>query len=90
MQENKLIFGRRIKVRLFFALCSIIIVLFVPTYEVFVFEHAGSFIKMTISMISFILFWIISFNVLSRWYLTDDEFEKTLINSLDKETITRS
>jgi hypothetical protein len=45
---------------------------------------------MTISMISFILFWIISFNVLSRWYLTDDEFEKTLINSLDKETITRS
>ena len=87
MQGNKLVFGRRIKVRLFFALSSIIIVLFVPTYPLFAFENPDSALKMFISLISFILFWIISFKVLSNWYLTDDEFEKTILYSFEQEAV---
>jgi hypothetical protein len=87
MQENKLIFGRRIMVRLFFAMCSIFIVIFIPSYPLVLLDDPNASIGMILSLILFFSFWVVAFKMLSNWYLHDDEFEKTLFNAIENEPV---
>ena len=87
MQKNKLIFGRRVKIRMFFALCSIAIVAFVPSYPLVLYDNPTSSLRILLSLMLFLSFWIVAFKVLSNWYLNDDEFEKTIFNTIENEPI---